>query len=157
MHRMPCIRSEIAMRIILLLSTMLLATVAQPCLAQSHDGAAAAAAVDVARQSATQAVPGTTAPKSPFGRVMAVLIAKLVQDSTQESQSRKAAGNDTSTLPIDIEVGAAFRPDAVVATNARDESGQAPSITASRDSGGTQASLSEPLALQAAAPAEGPR
>jgi hypothetical protein len=89
---------------------------------------------------------------------MAVLIAKLVQDSTQESQSRKAAGNDTSTLPIDIEVGAAFRPDAVVATNARDENAQAPSITASRDNGGTQAtSLSEPLALQAAAPAEGPR
>ena len=146
------------MRIILLLSTMLLATVAQPCLAQSHDGAAAAATVDVARQSTTQAAPGTTAPKSAFGRVMAVLIAKLVQDSTRESQSRKAAGSDTSTLPIDIEVGAAFRADASVAANAGEENAQAASMTASRDNGGAQAtSLSEPLALQAAAPAEGPR
>lgn len=144
------------MRIILLLSTMLLATVAQPCLAQSHDGAAAAATVDVTHQPTTRAVPGATTPKSAFGRVMAVLIAKLVQDSTQESQSRKAAGNDTSTLPIDIEVGAAFRPATSTAT-ATTVAG-APSPPVASPSGGNDATTqaSEPLALQAALPTDGP-
>jgi hypothetical protein len=44
---------------------------------------------------------------------MGVLIAKLVQDSTQAAQrqtSDSGSGSGATTLPIDVEVGAAFQP-----------------------------------------------
>lgn len=105
-HRMQSVRTGIEMRTLLLLSTMLLALAAQDCLAQSAGTAKAES-----EASAAQAVPAkAAAPKSAFGRVMGVLIAKLVQDSTQAAESQPEAGG--TTLPIDVEVGAAFRPDA---------------------------------------------
>jgi hypothetical protein len=149
------------MRTILFLFTMLLVVAAPHCPAQSHEAAAAAAPSEAAPPPPSQAMQGASAPKSAFGRVMAVLIAKLVQDRTQASQApasqpRAAAGgadgNDAATtLPIDIEVGAAFRTDATRPTVAAAEG------TSARDGGGaSDAAMQEPepLTLQAALPAD---
>lgn len=151
------------MRTVLFLSTMLLVVAAPQCPAQSHEAPAATATSDAAQPTPAQAMPDASGPKSAFGRVMAVLIAKLVQDRAQASQTpasqpgaaaaNGAAGNDgATTLPIDIEVGAAFRIDAADATADAAEGtpvqrGGA-SVNTTRDP--------EPLALQAALPADGP-
>jgi len=128
------------MRTVLFVSTMLLVVAAPHCPAQSHAAAAAAATSDAAQSPPTQAMPGASGPKSAFGRVMAVLIAKLVQDRTQATQ-----------IPIDIEVGAAFRTDAAGPTVAAAEG-----TTARRGAGEATTQEPEPLALQAALPADGP-
>ena len=92
------------MRTLLVLSTMLLAVAAFDGRAQSRGGATVAAAQDAS-------APVPAEPKSAFGRVMGVLIAKLVQDSTQAAQRRTSdSGSGATTLPIDVEVGAAFQP-----------------------------------------------
>lgn len=103
-HRMRCIRAGIQMRTLLLLPTILLALSTSECLAQSRDSVTGTA----------QASPAAAAePRSAFGRVMGVLIAKLVQDSTQSAQPSSDGGG--TTLPIDVEVGAAFQPAASTA------------------------------------------
>jgi hypothetical protein len=159
-------QSETVMRTILLLSAMLLAIAAPRCLAQSQGDGMAAATVDGVAQSPARVapgieapVPGAPGPKSAFGRVMAVLIAKLVQDSAQASQPRQAAGSDaTATLPIDIEVGAAFRRD-TAAGGAGNADAPGPAVVA-RPGGsdaGDAPSQPEPLALRDALPAnDGP-
>ena len=148
------------MRTVLFLSTMLLVVAAPQCPAQSHEAPAATATSDAAQATPAQSMPGASGPKSAFGRVMAVLIAKLVQDQAQASQTPAsqpgaaggATGNDgATTLPIDIEVGAAFRTDATRPTVAAAEE------TSARDGGGaSDAAMQEPepLTLQAALPAD---
>lgn len=92
------------MRTLLLLSTILLAVATFDGRAQSRGGATVTAAQDVPE-------PAPAEPKSAFGRVMGVLIAKLVQDSTQAAQRRTSdSDSGATTLPIDVEVGAAFQP-----------------------------------------------
>ena len=133
------------MRTLLLLSTMLLALAATDCLAQARGEA---------RNEATQASPAedAVAPKSAFGRVMAVLIAKLVQDSTQAAQPRTTAHPRTNapggtTLPIDVEVGAAFQPAGSAPTITNTET--IPASSAAMPEAEPPARVSE-LALQAA-------
>lgn len=127
------------MRTLLLLSTMLLALAATDCLAQSRGGA---------KNEATQASPAedAVAPKSAFGRVMAVLIAKLVQDSTQAAQPRTSTPGGT-TLPIDVEVGAAFQAAGSGTTITTNET--IPASSAAMPEAEPPARVSE-LALQAA-------
>ncbi len=92
------------MRTLLLLSMILLAVATFDGRAQSRGGATVTAAQDVPE-------PAPAEPKSAFGRVMGVLIAKLVQDSTQAAQRRTSdSDSGATTLPIDVEVGAAFQP-----------------------------------------------
>lgn len=102
-HRMPCIRAGIDMRTLLLLSTMLLAVATFDGHAQSRG----AATVEAAHGSAA---PAPAEPKSAFGRVMGVLIAKLVQDTQAAQQRTSTSDRGATTLPIDVEVGAAFQP-----------------------------------------------
>lgn len=152
------------MRTTLLLSTLLLAIAAPRCLAQSQADATVAATANDASQpplmvaSGIEApAPGAPGPKSAFGRVMAVLIDKLVQDSTQASQPPQTTdGGATATLPIDIEVGAAFRPDAAAAV-ASNAGAPAPGVAPPDDDSIDDAtSQPGPMALQAALPATGP-
>lgn len=89
---------------------------------------------------------------------MAVLIAALVQESTQESRSRetKASSATATSLPISIEVGEAFQPAAAgaVATNE-----DAIRLSAASPDGsvasGVASKSTEPLALQAALQGDG--
>ena len=152
------------MRTILLMSAMLLALAAPPCLAQSQDGAALAATADAAPRSPAQPASAAAEPKSTFWRVMAVLIAKLVQDSRHRSHPPGTANGNATALPIDIDVGPAFRPDAAAATvaikgdAATNGDAPVPPVAPSRGSGANDATSqpSEPLALEAALPADGP-
>jgi len=152
------------MRTILLMSAMLLALAAPPCLAQSQDGAVLAATADAAPRSPAQPASAAAEPKSTFGRVMAVLIAKLVQDSRHQSDPPGTANGNATALPIDIDVGPAFRPDAATATVAMQgdaaTNGDAPlpPVAPSSGSGANDAASqpSEPLALEAPLPADGP-
>jgi hypothetical protein len=151
------------MRTTLLLSTLLLAIAAPRCLAQSQADATVAATADASQPPSKVAsgieapAPGAPGPKSAFGRVMAVLIDKLVQDSTQASQPPQTTdGGATATLPIDIEVGAAFRPDAAAAV-ASNAGAPAPGVAPPDDDSIDDAtSQPGPMALQAALPATGP-
>ena len=86
---------------------------------------------------------------------MAVLIAALVQESTQESrpQETKASSATATSLPISIEVGEAFQPAVVDATAATDE--DAPRVSAASPDGSVASGMasasqpSGPMALQA--------
>lgn len=158
---MQCFRTGIAMRTFLLLTAILLAPVVLPCRAQSQGDTTAAASVDGARQSPAQAAPRAAEPRSAFGRVMAVLIAKLVQDSTQAtlphaSQPRETADSNATTLPIDIEVGAAFRSATSAATATTVAGAPSPPVASPSDGNNATTQASEPLALQAALPTDGP-
>ena len=155
------------MRTVLFLSTMLLVVAAPQCPAQSHEAPAATATSDAAQATPAQAMPGASGPKSAFGRVMAVLIAKLVQDQAQASQTPASqpgaaaaggpAGNDgATTLPIDIEVGAAFRTDVAGTTVAATEGAPARHGDGASDASDASAQQPEPLALQATLQADGP-
>ena len=119
------------MRTTLLPLAMALSLAAPLCHAQVHDArvgasvdaSAANASVDANAADATiaaKAAPARAAstpelpqPKSALGRVMGVLIAKLLQDHAQAAQAQRTdAGND-------IEVGEAFRADVASAHTAR--------------------------------------
>lgn len=148
------------MRTVLLLTAILLAPAVLPCRAQSQGGTVTAASVDGTPQSPARAAPRATEPRSAFGRVMAVLIAKLVQDSTHAAQPhasrpRGTADGGATTLPIDIEVGTAFRPDAS-ATATTVAGAPPPPVASPGDSNDATTQASEPLALQAAPTTDGP-
>lgn len=89
---------------------------------------------------------------------MAVLIAALVQENTQQSRSQetKASSATAASLPISIEVGEAFQPAAAgtVATNgdAIRLSAASPGDSVASDVASKSA---EPLALQAALQGDG--
>lgn len=147
------------MRTTLLMSAMAMALATSPCLAQSHaDDAAAVATEAQPSPGRAEPEPGATRQKSAFGRVMAVLIAALVQESTQQSRSQetKASSATATSLPISIEVGEAFQPAAAgtVATNgdAIRLSAASPDDSVASDVASKSA---EPLALQAALQGDG--
>ena len=118
------------MRTTLLPLAMALSLAAPLCYAQVHDArvgasvdaSAANASVDANAADATIAAnaaparaastPALPQPKSALGRVMGVLIAKLVQDHEAAQAQRTDAGND-------IDVGEAFRADVATAHTAR--------------------------------------
>lgn len=147
------------MRTTLLMSAMAMALATSPCLAQSHaDDAAAVATEAQPSPGRAEPEPGATRQKSAFGRVMAVLIAALVQESTQQSRSQetRASSATATSLPISIEVGEAFQPAAAgtVATNgdAIRLSAASPDDSVASDVASKSA---EPLALQAALQGDG--
>ena len=111
------------MRAILLMSMMLLALVAPPCFAQALGATPAPTAKAEAQRSAARAgqEPVSVQQKSAFGRVMGILIAALVQQSTQQPRSPDSrAGATAAKGVVDIEVGEAFRPAVAAATSAGD-------------------------------------
>ena len=147
------------MRTTLLMSAMAMALATSPCLAQSHaDDAAAVATEAQPSPGRAEPEPGATRQKSAFGRVMAVLIAALVQESTQQSRSQetRASSATATSLPISIKVGEAFQPAAAgtVATNgdAIRLSAASPDDSVASDVASKSA---EPLALQAALQGDG--
>lgn len=89
---------------------------------------------------------------------MAVLIAALVQESTQQSRSQetRASSATATSLPISIEVGEAFQPAAAgtVATNgdAIRLSAASPDDSVASD---VASKSTEPLALQAGLQGDG--
>ena len=147
------------MRAILLMSMMLLALVAPPCFAQALGATPAPTAKAEAQRSAALAgqEPVSVQQRSAFGRVMGILIAALVQQSTQQPRSRESTAGDATAAKgvVDIEVGEAFRPAVAAATSAADENAAQPNgavPTASpADTGasGAASQATEPLALQA--------
>lgn len=147
------------MRTTLLMSAMAMALATSPCLAQSHaDDAAAVATEAQPSPGRAEPEPGATRQKSAFGRVMAVLIAALVQESTQQSRSQetRASSATATSLPISIEVGEAFQPAAAgtVATNgdAIRLSAASPDDSVASD---VASKSTEPLALQAGLQGDG--
>jgi hypothetical protein len=148
------------MRTTLLMSAMAMALATSPCLAQSHaDDAAAVATEAQPPPGRAEPEPGATRQKSAFGRVMAVLIAALVQESTQQSRSQetKASSATATSLPISIEVGEAFQPAAAVGTVATNGDAIRLSAASPDDSvaSGVASKSVEPLALQAALQGDG--
>lgn len=91
-------------------------------------------------------------PRSAFGRVMSVMIAALVQDSTRRQQAaaqsatsiREGAG---TTLPIDIELQGAYATDAAVPARRRETA--RPQAAMNR-AGTATATTATPLATQTA-------
>ena len=91
-------------------------------------------------------------PRSAFGRVMSVMIAALVQDSTRRQQAaaqsatsiREGAG---TTLPIDIELQGAYATDAAVPARRRETA--RPQAAMNR-AGTVTATTATPLATQTA-------
>jgi hypothetical protein len=91
--------------ILLLLAAALAAHGA--CFAQSQArdrGDALGATQDTAAQDTADAVP-----RSPFGKVMAVMISALQRQEGQQSQPVAPVRTTASGTPLGIEVGAAFR------------------------------------------------
>jgi hypothetical protein len=154
------------MRAILLMSMMLLALIAPSCFAQAF-GAAPAPSARAAAEAQRSAAPARQEPvsvqqKSAFGRVMGILIAALVQQSTQQPRSPDSrAGATAASGTMDIEVGEAFRPAVAAATPAADENAAQPSGVASTaapadtDASGVASQAIEPLARQATLRSDG--
>jgi hypothetical protein len=154
------------MRAILLMSMMLLALIAPPCFAQAF-GAAPAPSARAAAEAQRSAAPAgqehvSVQQKRAFGRVMGILIAALVQQSTQQPRSPDSrAGATAASGTMDIEVGEAFRPAVAAATPAADENAAQPSGVASTaspadsDASGVASQAIEPLALQATLRSDG--
>jgi hypothetical protein len=152
------------MRAILLMSMMLLALVAPPSFAQALGATPAPTAKAEAQRSAARAgqEPVSVEQRSAFGRVMGILIAALVQQSTQQPRSPDSrAGATAASGTMDIEVGEAFRPAVAAATPAADENAAQPSGVASTaapadtDASGVASQATEPLALQATLRSDG--
>ena len=156
------------MRAILLMSMMLLALIAPPCFAQALGAAPAPSArAEAEAEAQRSAAPAgqehvSVQQKSAFGRVMGILIAALVQQSTQQPRSPDSrAGATAASGAVDIEVGEAFRPAVAAATPAADENAAQPSGVASTaapadtDASGVASQATEPLALQATLRSDG--